>query len=104
MTDLRTDDLAPRTPGEWIDALIVRNIRMWHLQEKVYEMDSLNRSSREDLIRFFKEATWMNLQRTEAMDGLDFQLAQAVLGEGFALPVATGAGLDPDFRRVWERS
>ncbi len=77
MTSLRKDALRPESFGAWIDALIIENIRMWHEQERVYEVDRLEAMPREDLVSFLKAATWINLKRNEAIDHLDAHLARA---------------------------
>ncbi|MFP4528471.1 MAG: hypothetical protein ACLFQX_07975 [Candidatus Kapaibacterium sp.] len=72
------DELRPETFGEFIDSLIITNIRMWHAQELVYETESLERLSRADMFDFLKQATWLNLERNRMMEGLDSQLAGAI--------------------------
>ncbi len=77
--NILTTDLHPTTFGEFIDALIIANMRMWHAQEVVYETETLNAMSREEMFDFLKQATWLNLLRNRAMDGLDASLTAEIL-------------------------
>lgn len=77
--NILTTDLQPKTFGEFIDALIIANMRMWHAQEVVYETEKLNAMSREEMFDFLKQATWLNLLRNRAMDGLDASLTAEIL-------------------------
>jgi hypothetical protein len=72
------DTLDPKTPGEYIDALIISNIRMWHEQEVVYEIDTLKNLTLEKMFSFLKKATWLNLERNQQMDGLDWKLLEKI--------------------------
>ncbi|MBI3259117.1 MAG: hypothetical protein HYZ54_06565 [Ignavibacteriae bacterium] len=74
-----TTDLEPKTFGEFIDALIIANLRMWHAQEVVYEIETLNAMTHPQMFDFLKQATWLNLLRNRAMDGLDSTLAAEIM-------------------------
>lgn len=100
MRDLRRDALHPRTFGEWIDALIVQNLRMWHEQELVYETEALARLSEEELRGYLRRATWINLERNAAIDGLDAQLVGQLFPGGTPVGGPEGA---PRQVQVWER-
>jgi hypothetical protein len=72
------DELKPQSFGEYIDSLIITNIRMWHAQELVYETESLEQLSRRDMFGFLKDATWLNLMRNRMMEGVDEKLASTI--------------------------
>ena len=74
-----TTDLEPQTFGEFIDALIIANLRMWHAQEVVYETETLRAMTHAQMFDFLKQATWLNLLRNRAMDGLDATLAAEIM-------------------------
>lgn len=77
--NILTTDLEPKTFGEFVDALIIANLRMWHAQEVVYEIDTLNAMTHSQMFDFLKQATWLNLLRNRAMDGLDSTLAAEIM-------------------------
>jgi len=79
MMNILTDHFDPKTFGEFVDALIITNIRMWHAQETIYEPDIWKRLSRENLIDFLKKSTWLNLQRNFQMDGLDGSVVEKIV-------------------------
>lgn len=79
--NILTDELHPQTFGEFVDALIIANIRMWHAQEIIYEPKTLDNLSRNEMFAFLKEATWLNLRRNYAMDGLDNSLAEQIIAK-----------------------
>lgn len=99
--DLRHGVLEPATFGEWIDALIIQNLRMWHEQELVYETEALNRLTEEGLRGYLRRATWINLERNAAIDGLDARLVAGLFPKAaFEPSEARPLGLEPE---VWER-
>lgn len=73
-----SDKLEPQTFGQFVDALILANIRMWHAQEVVYETETLEKMSRDEMFHFLKQSTWLNLERNFAMDNLDAALARQI--------------------------
>ncbi len=77
--NILTTDLEPKTFGEFIDALIIANLRMWHAQEVVYETETLSAMTHTQMFDFLKQATWLNLLRNRAMDGLDSSLAAEIM-------------------------
>jgi len=80
MRDILHDEWEPQSIGEWIDILIIRNIRMWHLQERVYHLENLFKEDRHGLETYLKDATWMNLQRNFAIDNLDSSYVKFIFG------------------------
>ena len=66
-----SDELEPTNFGEFIDALIITNLRMWHAQEFFYELDLLKKLSKDEMYDKLKYGSWLNLQRNFQMDGLD---------------------------------
>jgi hypothetical protein len=74
------DKLAPKTFGEFIDSLIITNIRMWHAQEIVYEVETLEKLSKEEMFDFLKDATWLNLMRNKMMEGVELSFS-SILSE-----------------------
>jgi hypothetical protein len=77
--NILTDELQPKSFGEYVDSLIITNIRMWHEQEKIYEMKTLRKMRKNEMFDFLKKATWLNLQRNVSIDGLDGTLAAKVM-------------------------
>jgi hypothetical protein len=77
--NILTTDLNPQSFGEYIDALIIANLRMWHAQEIVYETETLTAMTHAQMFDFLKQATWLNLLRNRAMDGLDASLAAEIM-------------------------
>ncbi len=71
INNIIAEELKPRTFGEFIDALIIINIRMWHEQEIIYEIETLKKMKKKDMFEFLKRATWLNLQRNFSIDKLD---------------------------------
>lgn len=69
--NILTDDLKPTTIGEYIDSLIITNIRMWHKQELVYEIENLERMSLDEMFDFLKDSGWLNLVRNRMMEKVD---------------------------------
>jgi len=65
------DSLQPTTFGQQVDALIIANIRMWHAQEILFDVDALNSMDKDGMYSTLKYATWLNLQRNVYMDGTD---------------------------------
>ncbi len=65
------DPLQPTTFGQQVDALIIANIRMWHAQEILFDLDALNALSKDGMYSTLKYATWLNLERNVYMDGTD---------------------------------
>jgi hypothetical protein len=62
------------TFGSFVDELIVTNIQMWHVQERLYEPESLNAMSRSDMLHLLHRGTWLNLVRNRCIDNLDATL------------------------------
>jgi hypothetical protein len=77
--NILSDDLTPLTFGEFIDALIITNIRMWHEQELIYEIETLKKMTKEEMLEFLKKATWLNLKRNFSIDSLDNMLADDIM-------------------------
>ncbi|NJO93455.1 MAG: hypothetical protein HC820_02150 [Hydrococcus sp. RM1_1_31] len=73
------DELIPQSFGEFIDALLIENIRMWHAQELIYETETLDNLTREEMLNFLKEATWLNLMRNSAIDAVDSSFATQIV-------------------------
>lgn len=80
MNDIINGEWEPQSLGEWVDILIIRNIRMWHLQERVYHLENLFKEDRNGLESYLKDATWMNLQRNFAIDNLDSAYVEHIFG------------------------
>jgi hypothetical protein len=70
-----TGELRPQSFGQFIDALMITNMRMWHAQEFFYELDLLKQLSKEEMYDKLRFGSWLNLQRNIQMDGLDASLA-----------------------------
>jgi len=70
------------TMGSFVDALIVTNIQMWHVQEQIYEPEILNALSKAETLHLLHRGTWLNLERNRCMDRLDSGL------RGLLLPTA----------------
>lgn len=100
MEDIIRGEWEPRTIGEAMDLLIIRNIRMWHLQERVYHLEALEAQDKEGLVSYLKDATWMNLRRNFDIDGLDRSLVQGLFGEE-GLERGRAVAVDTD-TRIWE--
>ena len=79
IVNILTDELHPQSFGHFIDMLIIENIRMWHAQEIIYEPQIVENFSRDEMFAFLKKATWLNLRRNYAMDGLDNSLAEQIV-------------------------
>lgn len=78
-TNILTDKLQPKSFGEFIDSLVITNIRMWHEQERIYEIETLGKMEKKEMFEFLKKATWLNLQRNLSLDGLDSILADKIM-------------------------
>ncbi len=74
-TNIISDDLDPQNFGEFIDALIITNLRMWHAQEFFYELDLLKKLDKDQMYEKLRYGSWLNLQRNFQMDGLDAVVA-----------------------------
>ncbi len=74
-TNILVDELHPNSFGEFVDALIITNLRMWHAQEFFYELDLLRQLDKEQMFDKLKYGSWLNLQRNFQMDGLDATVA-----------------------------
>jgi hypothetical protein len=77
--NILTDELQTKSFGEYLDSLIITNIRMWHEQEKIYEMETLRKMGKNEMFDFLKKATWLNLQRNISIDGLDGTFASKIM-------------------------
>jgi hypothetical protein len=99
MDDIIQGEWEPRSLGAWIDLLIIRNIRMWHLQERVYDLDALLKQDRTGLETYLKDATWMNLQRNTGMDQVDTALVRLLFGDE-AIKLAPAGPVEA--AQVWE--
>jgi hypothetical protein len=77
--NILTDTLEPKTIGECIDSLIIQNIRMWHEQEKIYEIETLSKMQLADMFKFLKESGWLNLMRNQMMEKVDLELEQRIV-------------------------
>jgi hypothetical protein len=73
------EDIIPETFGEFIDSLIIANIKMWHAQEMVYEVETLKKLTLESMFRFLKESTWLNLARNQMMEGVDSAMSNRLM-------------------------
>lgn len=102
--NILSDKLGAETFGEFIDSLIITNIRMWHAQEIVYETETLAKLSREEMFDFLKQGTWLNLERNVAMDGLDAELAGHIWERSPALRPAPPALGPQQAVPVWEET
>jgi len=101
---LANDNLEPQTFGEFVDALIIVNIRMWHAQETVYEIETLEKLTHGQMFDFLKNATWLNLMRNRMMDNLDSTLAvQLQPGKGDELKTVSIKQID-DQSQIWEQA
>jgi hypothetical protein len=67
------------TMGSFIDALIVTNIQMWHVQEQIYEPEIINALTKTETLHLLHRGTWLNLERNRCMDGLDSSLCGLLL-------------------------
>ncbi len=74
-TNIIVDELEPTNFGEFIDALIITNLRMWHAQEFFYELDLLKKLDKDQMYEKLRYGSWLNLQRNFQMDGLDAVVA-----------------------------
>ncbi|KXB97523.1 MAG: hypothetical protein AA908_06605 [Chlorobi bacterium NICIL-2] len=74
--NILTDLLRPQTLGEMIDALIITNIRMWHEQEKFFDLEKLRALPCDQIVPLLTYTTRLNLLRNRAMDGVDALLAE----------------------------
>ncbi|GIV49623.1 MAG: hypothetical protein KatS3mg038_0144 [Candidatus Kapaibacterium sp.] len=73
--NILTGPLRPHTIGEMIDALIITNIRMWHEQEKFFDLEKLRGLPCDRIVPLLTYTTRLNLLRNRAMDGVDALLA-----------------------------
>ncbi len=71
LSNIINDELDPQSFGEFVDALIITNLRMWHAQEFFYELDLLKKLSKDEMYEKLRYGSWLNLQRNFQMDGLD---------------------------------
>jgi hypothetical protein len=83
------DTLYPKTIGEYIDYLLIQNIRMWHEQEKIYEIENLSKMQLPDMFKFLKESGWLNLMRNQMMEKVDLELEHQI-GLKYPLPKPQG--------------
>ncbi len=67
------------TIGSFIDELIVVNTQMWHVQECLYEPDTLDAMSKKEMLHLLHRGTWLNIIRNRAMDNLDTALRRLLL-------------------------
>jgi hypothetical protein len=67
------------TMGSFIDALIVTNIQMWHVQEQIYEPEIINALSKDETLHLLHRGTWLNLERNRCIDSLDSGLHRLLL-------------------------
>ncbi|RMF36531.1 MAG: hypothetical protein D6747_00115 [Chlorobiota bacterium] len=74
--NILTGPLHPQTIGEMIDALIITNIRMWHEQEKFFDLEKLRALPCDQIVPLLTYTTRLNLLRNRAMDGVDALLAE----------------------------
>jgi hypothetical protein len=84
-----------------MDTLIRVNIDMWHAQERIYEMESLERGSKEELRDFLQASTWLNLQRNTAMDAVNRALVAGLPAALVASPPPAPV-TGPPRCTVWE--
>ncbi len=77
-TNILLDELEPQNFGEYIDALIITNLRMWHAQEFFYELDLLKQLTKDEMYEKLRYGSWLNLQRNFQMDGLDAVFAASL--------------------------
>jgi len=67
------------TVGSIVDDLVVTNIQMWHVQECLYEPESLNALSKSEMLHWLHRGTWLNLVRNRCIDNLDAALGRILL-------------------------
>ncbi|MFH1011476.1 MAG: hypothetical protein V1784_09625 [bacterium] len=67
------------TMGSFIDALIVTNMQMWHVQEQIYEPETIEALSKAETLHLLHRGTWLNLERNRCMDSLDKALGRILL-------------------------
>ncbi|MBM3324401.1 MAG: hypothetical protein FJY66_01900 [Calditrichaeota bacterium] len=67
------------TMGSLTDALIVTNMQMWHVQEKIYEPETIEALSKAETLHLLHRGTWLNLERNRCMDSLDKALGRILL-------------------------
>jgi hypothetical protein len=67
------------TVGSFVDELVVTNIQMWHVQECLYEPESLNALSKSEMLHLLHRGTWLNLVRNRCIDNLDAALGRILL-------------------------
>jgi|GEM_PF-1299662 hypothetical protein len=99
--NILTDPLRPQTFGEMIDALIITNIRMWHEQEKFFDLEKLRALPCDQIVPLLTYTTRLNLLRNRAMDGVDVLLAEQ-LSKRFPDVLQPPSPPDKDSTIIWE--
>jgi hypothetical protein len=99
--NILSGELKPQSFGAYIDALIITNMRMWHAQEGLYELDVLDSMTKDQMFSVLKKASWLNIERTKFMDGTDASLVEML--ERLHPGCGNRSQRNADQETIWEK-